>query len=359
MKFPSRGLVLLAACTLTAWPACSTDMTGLESTETGGSGGGTFASGGRQGNGSGGHNITGTGSAPASGGAYASGGDSGTGGDTTGGGGSDTGTGGNTDTGGAIGTGGEATGGRAGSGGAASGGSVGTGGAASGGHGTGGGATGGAGTGGAATGGTGTGGAGTGGRAGTGGMPGSGGAIGTGGAVVGKPECVTAADCRLQNDCCACRAVPASAPPSACLLLCPQTKCAQQELPPGKMDCVAGRCVAGFACDTSTVVCDQATPACPVGSVPTVSPNGNCFSGNCAPATQCLSVDSCASCGDGNHACVTQRPKDGNTSRHCVTIPAVCEGTATCGCFGPSTCVSPTTTCTNLSGANGVSCSHS
>ncbi|MEO5768270.1 MAG: hypothetical protein ABIS92_07945 [Polyangia bacterium] len=357
MKFPRRGSILLAACTLAAWPSCSTDTTGLEWNDIGGSGGGTFASGGSGGDGTGGHDISGTGSASASGGAYASGGDSGTGGDTTGSGGSEAGTGGSSDTGGAVGTGGEGTGGRAGSGGAGSGGRVGTGGAATGGRGTGGAATGGHGTGGAATGGRGTGGASTGG-AGTGGMPGSGGAMGTGGAVVGKPECVTAVDCRLENDCCACRAVPAGTPPSACLLFCLQTKCAQQELPPGRIDCVAGRCVAGFACDTSAVVCGQVAPPCPVGSVPTVSANGNCFSGNCAAATQCLSVDSCASCGDGNQACVTERPRDGVTSRHCVTIPTVCQGTATCGCFGPSTCVSPNTSCTNLSGVKGVSCSH-
>jgi hypothetical protein len=366
MHFTRNWTVFFGIGCLAWLSSCSTDMRGLGDMDTGGSGaGGAGRTGGAMG--SGGTMAPGTGGIFASGGMTGSGGESATGGTGTAGetvsggatgmatGGSGTGTGG-------LGTGGSAIGGRPGTGGSASGGAGtggrhGTGGAATGGRmGTGGNATGGsgtgdAGTGGAATGGAGTGGAGTGGAA-TGGA-GTGGA-GTGGAV-NKPECTTASDCRLVSDCCTCRAGPVAAPnPQPCPLLCIQSKCNQEMLPSGAVDCVAGRCVAGFNCDASTVVCGGPTPACAPGEVPTVNPSGTCYSGGCVPATQCKRVTSCADC-SADQACVNNVTFQGNQA-HCVTIPTTCQGTATCACLGASSCVSPYTICADFSGLKGIAC---
>lgn len=351
MHFTRNWTVFFGIGCLAWLSSCSTDMRGLGDMDTGGSGaGGAGRTGGAMG--SGGTMAPGTGGIFASGGMTGSGGESATGGTGTAGetvsggatgmatGGSGTGTGG-------LGTGGSAIGGRPGTGGSASGG-AGTGGR----HGTGGAATGGRmGTGGNATGGSGTGGAGTGGAA-TGGA-GTGGA-GTGGAV-NKPECTTASDCRLVSDCCTCRAGPVGGPnPQPCPLLCVQSKCNQEMLPSGAVDCVAGRCVAGFNCDASTVVCGGPTPSCAPGEVPTVNPSGTCYSGGCVPATQCKRVTSCADC-SADQACVNNVTFQGNQA-HCVTIPTTCQGTATCACLGASSCVSPYTICADFSGLKGIAC---
>ena len=209
------------------------------------------------------------------------------------------------------------------------------------------------------TGGAATGGAATGGRMGTGGAAsggaGTGGALGRGGAG-NKPECMTASDCRLVSDCCNCRALPVDAPnPLVCPLLCIQSKCSQEMLPSGAVDCVAGRCVAGFNCDASRVVCGGPTPTCPPGEVPTVNPAGTCYSGGCVPATQCKRVTSCADCASADQGCVNNVTLQG-TQFHCVTIPSVCQGAATCACLGVSSCVSPYSVCADFSGLKGIAC---
>jgi hypothetical protein len=237
---------------------------------------------------------------------------------------------------GGDGTGGTASGGRSGSGGA----STGTGGTASGGRS----GNGGRGTGGTASGGrTGTGGIGTGGR-------------GNGGNPAPKPECTTAADCTLYSDCCTCEARAANAPPPpACQMVCIQSDCAAHQLPPGAVACVAGRCIAGFNCDASGVVCGSLTPTCAAGEVPSVNATGTCFAGGCVPASQCKTVTNCSACGGSAPACVSYQTQLG-IQNHCVTIPTECGGAATCGCLGPTTCVSPYGSCGDFSGIRGVSC---
>ena len=179
--------------------------------------------------------------------------------------------------------------------------------------------------------------------------------MGTGGAVA-SPECVTASDCRLVSDCCTCSAQPTGGPdPRACKLDCAQSKCAQQMLPPNAVDCVAGRCVAGFNCDAARVVCGSSTPMCGAGEVPTVNAAGTCYMGGCVPATQCKRVTSCAACRGGEQACVNDVTFQGNQA-HCVTVPPECSGAASCGCLGPSSCVSPYNVCVDFSGIRGIAC---
>ena len=211
------------------------------------------------------------------------------------------------------------------------------------------------GTGGAATGGAATGGAATGGHVGTGGAN-TGGRVGTGGASGSEPDCTRDSDCHLLNDCCTCAALgPRQEPPPTCGLVCLQSKCSAQSLPPNAVACVAGRCVAGFNCDDSEVTCRVATPICPDGQVPGVNADGTCYTGGCVPTTQCRSVASCNVCGS-SQACVTNQSR-GRNEHHCVTVPAGCSS-ANCSCLGDSVCLSPYSSCDNNSsgGVKGVTC---
>jgi hypothetical protein len=118
---------------------------------------------------------------------------------------------------------------------------------------------------------------------------------------------------------------------------------------------VAGRCVAGFACDATQVLCKVAAPSCPAGEVPVINEAGTCYVGTCAPATECKTVSGCGSC-TGNDACVSYQTQLG-VQNHCVTIPPECGGGATCSCFGAASCVSPYRSCQEYSGIRGVLCS--
>jgi len=238
--------------------------------------------------------------------------------------------GGTTGKGGSSGTGG-ATGNGGSNGGSSGGGAAGKGGAS--------GSTGGtsAGRGGDGAGGT------SAGRGGSGGIPG--------------PECTTASDCKLVDDCCTCAAIPVGATAPACGgVLCKQNQCPARQLGTGTVDCVAGRCVAGFACDATQVICKVAAPVCPAGEVPVINDAGNCYVGTCAPATECKTVSGCGSCTGANDACVSYETQLG-IQHHCVAIPPECGGGASCSCFGAATCLSPYRSCREYSGPRGVYCS--
>jgi hypothetical protein len=214
------------------------------------------------------------------------------------------------------------------------------------------GAGGAAGGGGIAGGGGGRGGTG-GGSAGRGGAGGDTG--GRGGAGAASPECTTASDCKLVDDCCSCQAIPVGDAAPPCTLVCKQNQCAARQLPPGAVDCVAGKCVGGFACDATKVTCKAATPACPAGEVPTVNASGTCYVGTCAPETECRTVSSCAVCSGTNEACVSYGAQLG-AEYHCVTIPPECGGNGGCTCLGVASCRSPYGACVDYSGIRGVSC---
>jgi hypothetical protein len=250
--------------------------------------------------------------------------------------------------------GGDASAGRPGAG------AAGTGGMAN--AGTAGGAAGSTGTGASGTAGTGSGGAGSGGSGGTAGGAGSGGSAGASGTAGGAgkggapgPECTTAADCKLFSDCCTCAALPVGDTVASCPAICKQNQCEALHLPPAAVACVAGRCVAGFACDASKVICKIAVPNCQAGDVPSVDESGSCYTGDCVPAAECKSVTGCASCTKPDQACVSYATLTGN-HHHCVTMPPACGGSANCDCLGPTTCVAPYRACGNLSGVKGVGC---
>jgi hypothetical protein len=203
------------------------------------------------------------------------------------------------------------------------------------------------------------GGAGRGGTSGTAGGVGgsaSAGRGGAGGTAAPGPECMTAADCKLVSDCCTCAAIPVGAAAPSCSLVCIQSQCDARQLPRGAVACVAGRCVAGFACDTSQVTCRIAPPNCPAGEVPSVTDAGTCYTGACAPATQCTLLPSCDACTGADPICVVYQTQRGNQF-HCVSIPPACGARTTCDCLGPTTCVAPYRSCADLSGRKGITCS--
>jgi hypothetical protein len=105
-----------------------------------------------------------------------------------------------------------------------------------------------------------------------------------------------AADCKLVSDCCSCEAIPIGATGRPCSLVCIQSRCAALQLPQGAVDCVAGRCVAGFACDPSQVTCRVAPPSCAAGEIPSINASGNCYTGACVPASECTGVAGCGAC---------------------------------------------------------------
>ena len=208
--------------------------------------------------------------------------------------------------------------------------------------------------------------AGRGGASGTAGEAGGSGSAGRGGASGGAgrggaggapgPECMTASDCKLVSDCCTCAAIPAGATAPACSLVCIQSQCDARQLPRGAVACVAGRCVAGFDCDTTKVTCRRAAPTCPAGEVPTVDDAGTCYSGACAPATQCTLLPDCAACTGVDPFCVSYQTQRG-AQFHCVTVPPACSARTGCECLGPTTCIAPYRSCGDLSGPRGITCS--
>ncbi len=147
-----------------------------------------------------------------------------------------------------------------------------------------------------------------------------------------QAECTTPNQCKIIDTCCDCAAIPVSDSAPVCALNCSTKKCEAAAFT-GPPACEAGRCVADFNCDSSTVVCLGPTPICQPGYVPLVA--GACWQGQCVPAKECAFVDDCAAC-TATQACVFFG--GGIMKRHCVDIPPECGGTASCACMGQSIC---------------------
>jgi hypothetical protein len=174
-------------------------------------------------------------------------------------------------------------------------------------------------------------------------------------AVAAPGDCHRDEDCRLVNDCCSCAAVargqadPACDPAKSCLM----TTCAQY----GGIDrprCLAGRCIVGFACDTSDVTCKRAPPVCPAGQTPLVVGTGaqKCY-GECVDAEQCAAVPACSACAPDDLCVHTPAIEE---ATHCVPWPQACAGPASCSCASAA-CVAPFASCADAEpGTSGVIC---
>ena len=148
-------------------------------------------------------------------------------------------------------------------------------------------------------------------------------------------ECSVPGDCKLVNDCCTCAALPQNEPAPACGdQSCTQLMCAKLGFNVDAVLCAAHRCVAGFNCDHSQVLCASLEPSCGSGMTPSVS--GSCW-GACVPATECAYVYECTQCTKPDQVCVdiSMGPSD---HRYCVEVPDECGTTPTCACMGDSVC---------------------
>ena len=83
---------------------------------------------------------------------------------------------------------------------------------------------------------------------------------------------------------------------------------------------------------------------------------GTCYTGACAPATECTTLTDCAACTRSAEMCVVYQTQLGN-QYHCVSVPPACGANIFCECLGPTTCVAPYRACSNLSGPRGITCS--
>jgi hypothetical protein len=87
-----------------------------------------------------------------------------------------------------------------------------------------------------------------------------------------------------------------------------------------------------------------------------VNDAGTCYTGACAPATECTMLPNCDACMGADPMCVIYQTQRGNQF-HCVSLPPACGARASCDCLGPTTCVAPYRTCADLSGVRGITCS--
>lgn len=165
------------------------------------------------------------------------------------------------------------------------------------------------------------------------------------------PECTSADQCVLCNDCCSCLGAPASEGCPACPdVECFAPMCSAMGFPTATPQCAAGRCVAGFVCDYSMVVCAQPPPPCEPGK--TASVLNGCW-GGCVPTTQCASVADCSQCDPATQVCVQEVAFE--ITSHCVDKPSACQGKPLCACMGASACVNPFNLCSDVSSSQ-ISC---
>ena len=97
-----------------------------------------------------------------------------------------------------------------------------------------------------------------------------------------------------------------------------------------QVECRAGVCrIDPVQCDPAVVACDSLPPECAEGFL--ARTELGCW-GDCIRAPYCNVVPDCSWCG-ADQACVLGRGLDRN-SVSCETVPAQCDGEATCACLG-------------------------
>jgi hypothetical protein len=154
----------------------------------------------------------------------------------------------------------------------------------------------------------------------------------TTGAPPGEVECEKDADCKLNQDCCSCDAIPVGEDFQGCAMDCRQPLCAAI----GVTDavCNLGVCEAKrLTCDPLKVACDQAPPDCPDGELPSTTPA--CWTGLCVPAALCDVVPDCSVCPD-HMMCVQKVAFVVESS--CQPIPLGCDGEIACECVSDLVC---------------------
>ncbi len=178
----------------------------------------------------------------------------------------------------------------------------------------------------------------------------------TGGAA--PPVCEDPRDCIVIDDCCTCAAVHPVEPVPACPEKeCDQSMCDALGLPEDLgLACEDGAC--GWeprSCSDGLVSCASVPPRCSEGTLPEVTEDGMCWTGDCIPLAACDGVPDCTWCTD-TEVCVTTETQAGPTYT-CEPIPEDCMRVPDCACLPRDLCpkgftcsdtdTGPTCTCPN------------
>ena len=164
-------------------------------------------------------------------------------------------------------------------------------------------------------------------------------------------ECAGDGDCALYSDCCSCVGHPVGQEPAMCDAACDVSRC--EAIGVAAAVCRFGTCATErVRCDDSQILCDALPPACGEGSLPVVNPEGTCYTGQCAPVTQCDVVPECKLCAAAGWACVSKVAFV--TVRTCEPVPAACGAEASCACAAADYCDDVYTQCSDE--ADGVTC---
>ncbi|MCX4245148.1 hypothetical protein [Paraliomyxa miuraensis] len=167
--------------------------------------------------------------------------------------------------------------------------------------------------------------------------------------------CESPDDCMVINDCCRCAAAHVDDVFPECPMNCLQPMCDALGLFDPEATCLEGSCqLVPFDCTPDRIVCDAIPPRCSPGTLPGVTPSGDCWSGACVPVEACDSVPGCDACTDGQ-ACVALETQLGPIYE-CQAMPDECAGVPTCACMPPDTCESPFDLCEEHDGMIVCSC---
>ena len=166
--------------------------------------------------------------------------------------------------------------------------------------------------------------------------------------------CADETECILINDCCQCTVAHVDEPIRECPDDCETPVCDQLGIPDIGLVCDEGDC--GFEpthCSDALVTCDMPTPECPDGTLPEVTPEGDCWTGACAPLEACDGVPSCEYCTE-DEACI-EIQTEAAPVYECEPLAEDCGGTPSCACL-PEACEAPYDTCTDEKGPIVCSC---
>ncbi len=174
----------------------------------------------------------------------------------------------------------------------------------------------------------------------------------TGGEI--EEVCTDETECMLVNDCCQCTVAQLDEPIPECPVDCKVPLCDELGIADIGLVCDEGGCAfEPTNCSDALITCDAPTPECPEGTLPEVTPEGDCWTGACAPLEACDGVPSCEYCTE-DEACIEIQTEVAPVYE-CEPLGKDCAGTPSCACL-PDACEAPYDTCTDEKGPIVCSC---
>lgn len=147
--------------------------------------------------------------------------------------------------------------------------------------------------------------------------------------------CQQDSDCEVLSDCCTCDVIAKGDTPPACPIMeCLVDTCSTLDVGKSKPVCRFGRCTfSKVNCNPFGLLCDAAPPDCPAGQLPSVTEDGTCYTGQCAPVEACNWAPDCESCVDKEDPLVCVFKLQKGAFHVCEPKPADCgPGDIDCGC---------------------------